>query len=480
MKKSIRLSSVFIFPSCLCKVFSIIILVALGFSNVVSAAEANLILDPPDCVHAGYKIYYGTANASYSQIVDVGNVKSYTISGLQEGQKYYFAATAYDKLGSESSFSNEIYKYIPKSDTDGDGLPDIDEINLYGTNPKNADTDGDGIADDQELNVFKTDPNNPDTDEDGYLDGEEIYTYKTDPNSSDTDGDGILDGQQPPSNSTKETQIIVDNNDSEFSSGPNKWARSSFSPGGYETYYQYSAPNGGKNWAKWKFKVPTTGESEVFARWTTANNRSKAATYTISSKGLKISVPVDQTVNGGQFVSLGTYWIEAGDVEVLLTDSPTGYVIADAVMMICGAERVSSVDDIKIADIIIDNDSDGFSSGPGEWARSSYSPGYYGSNYQYAPPSTDGRWAKWMIGLPVSGYFEVYASWTMASNRSEAAPFTISNNGAQTSVTVNQTENGDHFVSLGTYWFEAGTAEVMLKGTRTGYVIADAVKISQR
>ena len=48
-------------------------------------------------------------------------------------------------------------------DTDGDGLYDGDEVNIYGTDPHLADTDGDGLNDDEEYDLG-TDPLDPDTD----------------------------------------------------------------------------------------------------------------------------------------------------------------------------------------------------------------------------------------------------------------------------------------------------------------------------
>ena len=81
-------------------------------------------------------------------------------------------------------------------DTDGDGLTDDDEINKYGTDPRNPDTDGDGLSDGDEVIRYKTDPQNPDTDGDGLKDGEEVLTYKTDPRNPDTDGDGLIDGDE--------------------------------------------------------------------------------------------------------------------------------------------------------------------------------------------------------------------------------------------------------------------------------------------
>ena len=57
---------------------------------------------------AGYKVYYGTASRSYGSSVNVGNVTSYQLTGLTSGQTYYIALTAYDTLGYESGFSNEV------------------------------------------------------------------------------------------------------------------------------------------------------------------------------------------------------------------------------------------------------------------------------------------------------------------------------------------------------------------------------------
>ena len=56
------------------------------------------------------------------------------------------------------------------------------------------DTDGDGLSDDFETNVFGSDPNAPDKDQDGLNDWAE-YWIDTNPNDDDTDDDGFLDGE---------------------------------------------------------------------------------------------------------------------------------------------------------------------------------------------------------------------------------------------------------------------------------------------
>src|SRR5207245_4056599 len=78
-----------------------------------SAAQVTLAWDPnTETDLAGYKLYYGTSSGSYPSSVDVGNLTSYTLSGLLEGQIYYFSATAYDLNVSESGFSNEASKAL--------------------------------------------------------------------------------------------------------------------------------------------------------------------------------------------------------------------------------------------------------------------------------------------------------------------------------------------------------------------------------
>ena len=61
----------------------------------------------------GYRIYYGMATQTYTNMVDVGNATNVTISGLADGTTNYFAATAYDILGLESDYSSELSYSVP-------------------------------------------------------------------------------------------------------------------------------------------------------------------------------------------------------------------------------------------------------------------------------------------------------------------------------------------------------------------------------
>jgi hypothetical protein len=68
-----------------------------------AGAEAAPLTNP-----AGYIVYVGQNSGSYDFTLDVGNVLSVTLNGLEEGQIYYVTVTAYDAERVESDFSNEV------------------------------------------------------------------------------------------------------------------------------------------------------------------------------------------------------------------------------------------------------------------------------------------------------------------------------------------------------------------------------------
>ncbi len=76
------------------------------------AAQATLTWDAPAISTdvTGYMIHYGPVSGAYSQSIDVGNTTTYTVSNLNDGQVYYFAATAYNHAGKQSVYSNEVSK----------------------------------------------------------------------------------------------------------------------------------------------------------------------------------------------------------------------------------------------------------------------------------------------------------------------------------------------------------------------------------
>jgi hypothetical protein len=89
-----------------------------GAGTSLPANSAVLTWDPVSASSlAGYRIYYGTSSGQYFQAsgqgIAVGPGTTYSVTGLNSGVRYYFAATAYDNANNESSFSNEVFKDVP-------------------------------------------------------------------------------------------------------------------------------------------------------------------------------------------------------------------------------------------------------------------------------------------------------------------------------------------------------------------------------
>ena len=93
------------------------------------ASDATLAWDPAsDPTVLGYNVYIGGASRSYTNVVNVGDATSLTISNLTPGVTYYFAATTYTVSGIESEYSAEavytpqaiVQNYQPTLDPIGD------------------------------------------------------------------------------------------------------------------------------------------------------------------------------------------------------------------------------------------------------------------------------------------------------------------------------------------------------------------------
>ncbi|WP_029917607.1 putative Ig domain-containing protein [Pelobacter seleniigenes] len=93
-------------------------LLVLLFATTALAKSVTLSWDPSPSNITGYKIYYDTQSAETPFVgidaiegdspIDVGNVLTYTVTGLYDDEDYYFAVTAYDGSGNESTYSNVV------------------------------------------------------------------------------------------------------------------------------------------------------------------------------------------------------------------------------------------------------------------------------------------------------------------------------------------------------------------------------------
>ena len=80
-----------------------------GTNTVGLAWDASPSLDITN-----YCIYYGTSTGTYPLKKNAGTALMTTVTGLTNGVAYHFVATAQDKWGMESDFSNEVTYTVPR------------------------------------------------------------------------------------------------------------------------------------------------------------------------------------------------------------------------------------------------------------------------------------------------------------------------------------------------------------------------------
>ena len=169
----------------------ILALSLLFIPQIALSASATLAWEQePASDLAGFKLYYAPSGQDFTsnpqKIIHDPDQREYTLSNLTPGRIYAFAATSFDVNGQESDFSKIIYYNVPEEeDSDGDGLSDREETEIYGTDPNNQDTDGDGINDRDEV-AYWGDDWNGDYDNNGVINLLDL----------DSDGDGISDGDE--------------------------------------------------------------------------------------------------------------------------------------------------------------------------------------------------------------------------------------------------------------------------------------------
>jgi von Willebrand factor type A domain/Lipase (class 3) len=153
----------------------------------------------------GYMIYRSTEkDGNYELIATVdGKFKdNFQDKTLQAGTDYFYKVRYY-KNNSLSPLSEPIQTDYSK-DTDGDSLPDFQELTL-GTSIHKKDSDEDGLNDQYELQISLTNPVKKDSDGNGIDDGDEdldkdgLSTLKevqfgTEPQNADSDADEWMDG----------------------------------------------------------------------------------------------------------------------------------------------------------------------------------------------------------------------------------------------------------------------------------------------
>ncbi|MDF3059247.1 MAG: carbohydrate-binding protein [Rariglobus sp.] len=178
--------------------------------------------------------------------------------------------------------------------------------------------------------------------------------------------------------------------------------------------------------------------------------------------------------------NLGATWTKLLDPTIAETPSLGGdRQNANSVFLGTSGRGIFHYNNGVIPEIIMDNTASTGITTSGTWTASSYTPGYYGTNYLHDGNSGKGGTAiRYTPTLTVPGTYTVYARWTADANRASNVPVDVVSTSGTSTVYVNMQANGGAWVALGTYTFAAGaTGSVRVYNTgTTGYVIADAVR----
>ncbi|MFI9811388.1 DNRLRE domain-containing protein [Saccharothrix variisporea] len=136
---------------------------------------------------------------------------------------------------------------------------------------------------------------------------------------------------------------LVDNSDTGYVEVAGNWASEATGTGfqGYD--YRRTARGTGATKFTWKPVVGQDGNYEVFVKFPSGvPGTATDAPFTIETGTGSTTVRVDQSQRGGEWVSLGTHSLTAGNAaRVSLTDNANGTVLADAVKLV----RVASEPD---------------------------------------------------------------------------------------------------------------------------------------
>jgi len=131
--------------------------------------------------------------------------------------------------------------------------------------------------------------------------------------------------------------VIVDNASANFSVPSASWWATTSSPGYYGADYHARATQAISDSGKFTVPLTASGSYKVYAWWAAGSNRSTTTPFVITHDGGNSTVSVNQQINGGQWVELGTYNFTSGSairVQVSCWTTAGFFVIADAVKFV--------------------------------------------------------------------------------------------------------------------------------------------------
>jgi cell wall-associated NlpC family hydrolase len=141
----------------------------------------------------------------------------------------------------------------------------------------------------------------------------------------------------PEENFPAYTQVVDDATPERFSAPG--WKAESSNPTGYREGYRVASPGDETQPAQFKVEIPATDVYSVYAWWPAEAGNDAATRFGVSTTSGVQWTEVDQQRDGGFWVKLGEYEMQAGDgvaVQVSPGSGGEGLAVADAVAVVRG------------------------------------------------------------------------------------------------------------------------------------------------
>jgi cell wall-associated NlpC family hydrolase len=139
-----------------------------------------------------------------------------------------------------------------------------------------------------------------------------------------------------------EEEILPDYSQVVDSTHPRRFEAPGWKRGGSDVWAhggEYVSAGASTSDARFRLKTPTSGDYALYAWWPVRKDSSSAARFGVETAGGTQWVEVNQARDGGMWVKLGTFEMNAGDRYVVRVspEAGSGEVIADAVALVRGA-----------------------------------------------------------------------------------------------------------------------------------------------
>ncbi len=507
--------------SCLRALPFMFILAFILFISITNVYSAQVTLEwnpntEPD--FAGHKIYSGTSSRNYDSVNDVGDLTSYTIQNLVEGQTYYIAVTAYNTFNTESDYSAEVVYTIPILDltVPSNGSMDNDTqwtsstgtwlvssgANPYGANSFYSSESGatfeyiaSGVNGEKEVSLWWTEWSSRCTSvqvdiydgttkigtvnvnhqsNGGQWNSLGTYTFSgtarvviNSQGGCTTSADACkIAAAGTTTGSTLPTDGIMDNG-SQWTSSTGTW-QSSSGANPYGGGSLYSNTSGSYEYCA----TEVNGDKDVSLWWTYYSNRCTSVQVDIYDGNTNIgTVFVNQQENGGNWNSLGTYTF-SGTAKVVINSQGGCTTSADACKI--GGSAPPPTCPTLPTDGIMDNGSQ-WTSSTGTWLPSS-GTGYYGTQSVYSNQA--GATYTYCASVVNGVLYAVDIRWTLWSNRCTNVQIeAFDGNVSLGTAPANQMINGGQWNPFGTVSYSNDEARFVIRSQGGCTTSADAIRL---